>query len=89
MLELASPDPDSPPACNAGLSLEVCWPVAFSGLIEADEVSARSVDTAKLSQAVRTNVSSALVFGVLEFCDSVSLSPSEMGEAKKQTRRKL
>jgi len=49
-----------------------------------DEFSARSVDTARLSQAVRTNVSNALVFGALEVCsDSVS-SSSEVDEPLKK-----
>lgn len=67
-----------------GISFDVCWPGASSMLLE-DEFSARSVDTARLSQAVRTNVSNALVFGALEvWCsDSVS-SSSEVDEPLKK-----
>ena len=61
----------------------VCCPGTLSGSTAPDELPARRVETARLSQAVCTNVSKALVFGALLdawYSESLS-SSSEVDEA--------
>ena len=67
-------------AWPTGVSCEGWWQGASNRLFD-EEFPARSVDTARLSQAVRTNVSSALVFGALDDCRTDSLSSSDTDEA--------
>ena len=69
---------------TAGSLDGVCCPGTLSVSTVPDELPARSVETARLSQAVRTSVSRALVFGaLLDTWYSESSSSSEEDEAVK------